>query len=75
MLCKVNHSCTLLLDNSFLSFAMSKKSEQITFRTTPENIEYLKVLQESDDRTQGWILNKMIQVFMDRGVDDASDLR
>ena len=54
---------------------MSKKSEQITFRTTPENIEYLKVLQDSDDRTQGWILNKMIQVFMDRGVDDASDLK
>tara|TARA_Y100001963_G_scaffold140726_1_gene208116 strand:- start:314 stop:541 length:228 start_codon:yes stop_codon:yes gene_type:complete len=75
MLCKVNHSCAIILDNSLLSFAMSKKSEQITFRTTPENIEYLKVLQDSDDRTQGWILNKMIQVFMDRGVDDASDLK
>tara|TARA_R100001015_G_C4611608_1_gene167016 strand:+ start:204 stop:431 length:228 start_codon:yes stop_codon:yes gene_type:complete len=75
MLCKVNHSCAIILGNSLLSFDMSKKSEQITFRTTPENIEYLKVLQDSDDRTQGWILNKMIQVFMDRGVDDASDLK
>ena len=54
---------------------MSKKSEQITFRTTFENVEYLKVLQDSDDRTQGWILNKMIQVLMDRGVKHASDIK
>ena len=53
---------------------MSKKSEQITFRTTFENVEYLKVLQESDDRTQGWILNKMIEVLRDKGVTKASDI-
>ena len=75
MLCKVNHSCTLLLEYSLISLAMSKKSEQITFRTTFENVEYLKVLQDSDDRTQGWILNKMIQVLMDRGVKQASDIK
>ena len=74
MLCKVRHSCALFIVNSSLSLAMSKKSEQITFRTTFENVEYLKVLQESDDRTQGWILNKMIEVLRDKGVTKASDI-
>ena len=64
-----------MLHYSLLSLDMSKKSEQITFRTTPENVAYLKVLQESDDRTQGWILNKMIQVLRDRGVKDASKIK
>ena len=64
-----------MLHYSLLSLDMSKKSEQITFRTTFENVEYLKLLQESDDRTQGWVLNKMIEVLQSKGVKKVSDIK
>ena len=53
---------------------MSKKSEQITFRTTPENLDYLKLLCDSDDRTMGYILNRMIESSRAKGVKKASKL-
>ena len=37
-----------------------KKSELFSFRTTEQNLNYLKLIAESDDRSQSYILNKMI---------------
>jgi len=34
-----------------------KKTELISFRTTEENVNYLKLLAEGDDRSQSYILN------------------
>ena len=44
-----------------------KKTELISFRTTEENVNYLKLIAETDDRTQSYILNKMIEAFRNRG--------
>ena len=44
-----------------------KKTELISFRTTEENVNYLKLLAEGDDRSQSYILNKMIDAFRERG--------
>ena len=54
---------------------MPKKSEHIVFRTTEENLEYVKLLADSDDRTTAWILNKMIETFKDKGVKKASNIK
>ena len=43
------------------------KTELISFRTTRENLNYLKLIAEIDDRTQSYILNKMIEAFRNRG--------
>ena len=44
-----------------------KKIEHFSFRTTSQNLNYLKLIAESDDRSQGYILNKMIDAFRRRG--------
>ena len=44
---------------------MGKKDELISFRTTEDNLKYLKQLAESDERSVSYILNKMIQYFME----------
>ena len=46
---------------------MDKKDELISFRTTEDNLKYLKQLAESDERSVSYILNKMIQYFMESG--------
>ena len=44
-----------------------KKTKLFSFRTTEQNINYLKLIADSDDRTQSYILNKMINAFRERG--------
>ena len=44
-----------------------KKSELFSFRTTEQNLNYLKLLAGIDDRSQSYILNKMIDAFRERG--------
>ena len=44
-----------------------KKTELFSFRTTEQNLNYLKLIAESDDRTPSYILNKMIDAFRERG--------
>ena len=44
-----------------------KKIKHFSFRTTEQNLNYLKLISELDDRSQGYILNKMIDVFRERG--------
>ena len=44
-----------------------KKTELFSFRTTEQNLNYLKLIAESDDRTPSYILNRMIDAFRERG--------
>ena len=44
-----------------------KKDRHFSFRTTGQNLNYLKLIAEYDDRTASYILNKMIDAFRDRG--------
>ena len=44
-----------------------KKIKHFSFRTTGQNLNYLKLIAEGDDRSQGYILNKMIDAFRERG--------
>ena len=44
-----------------------KKTELFSFRTTEQNLNYLKLLADIDDRSQSYILNKMIDAFRERG--------
>ena len=46
---------------------MDKKSELTSFRTTEDNLKYLKQLAESDERSVSYILNKMIQYYKQSG--------
>ncbi len=50
-----------------------KKTEHFSFRTTEENMAYLKLIAEVDDRTPGYVLGKMIDYFRVRGF-QASEL-
>ena len=44
-----------------------KKTALFSFRTTTQNLNYLKLIAEVDDRSQSYILNKMIDAFRNRG--------
>ena len=44
-----------------------KKDKHFSFRTTEQNLNYLKLIAEYDDRTPSYILNKMIDAFRERG--------
>ena len=44
-----------------------KKTELFSFRTTEQNLNYLKLIAQVDDRSQSYILNKMIDAFRQRG--------
>ena len=44
-----------------------KKIKHISFRTTEHNMNYLKLIAECDNRSQSYILNKMIDAFRKRG--------
>ena len=54
---------------------MNKKDELISFRTTENNLSYLKKLAESDERSVSYIINKMIEFFLesDRPVDFSKE--
>ena len=47
---------------------MEKKSELTSFRTTEGNLNYLKQLAESNERSVAYILNKMIEKCRERGI-------
>ena len=44
-----------------------KKIKHLSFRTTVQNMNYVKLIAEGDDRSQSYILNKMIDAFRKRG--------
>jgi len=47
---------------------MDKKTELLSFRTTEDNLKYLKSLAEMDDRSLSYVLNKLIEMFRRKGV-------
>ena len=57
-----------------LNYTMDKKDELIAFRTTKGNLNYLKQLAESDERSVSYILNKMIEKCRERGVFDIDQI-
>ena len=44
-----------------------KKIKHLSFRTTEQNINYLKLIAKVNERSQSYILNKMIDAFRERG--------
>lgn len=46
---------------------MDKKDQLLSFRTTEGNLNYLKHLAESDERSVSFVINKMINSFRKRG--------
>ena len=49
-----------------LNYGM-KKTVHFSFRTTDENMDYLKQIASEDDRTPSYVLNKMIDYFRAKG--------
>jgi len=52
-----------------------KKTKLLSFRTTENNADYLKLIAESDDRTSSYVLNKMIDAFRNRGCFTAEQIK
>ena len=52
--------------NVILYYRM-RKIKHLSFRTTEQNMNYLQLIAEVDDRSQSYILNKMIEAFRERG--------
>ena len=52
-----------------------KKTALFSFRTTEQNLNYLKLIAEVDDRSQSYILNKMIDAFRERGCFTVSQIK
>ena len=50
-----------------------KKTAHFSFRTTEENMAYLRLIAQVDDRTPAYVLSKMIDYFRIRGF-QASEL-
>ncbi len=45
---------------------MTKKSEMIGFKTTPEIRSKLEEIAEKEDRTISYIINKILQEYLER---------
>ena len=50
-----------------LLYLYMKKIKHLSFRTTEQNLNYIKLIAAGDDRSQSYILNKMIDAFRERG--------
>ena len=55
------------LSHKVLLYYDMKKNKHFSFRTTEQNLNYLHLIAQSDDRTSSYILNKMIDAFRERG--------
>jgi hypothetical protein len=54
---------------------MTKKTELISFRTTPENSKYIRDLADSDERSLSYVLNKMLDSFRLKKVKKVSSIK
>ena len=52
-----------------------KKIKHLSFRTTEQNMNYVKLIAEVDNRSQSYILNKMIDAFRKRGCFTIEQIR
>lgn len=46
---------------------MSKKSEMIGFKTTPEIRKALEEIAETEDRSISYIINRILQQYLEKG--------
>jgi hypothetical protein len=58
-----------------LLYLFMKKIKHLSFRTTVQNMNYVKLIAEGDDRSQSYILNKMIDAFRKRGCFTIEQIR
>ena len=58
-----------------LLYLYMKKIKHLSFRTTEQNMNYVKLIAEGDDRSQSYILNKMIDAFRKRGCFTIEQIR
>jgi hypothetical protein len=58
-----------------LLYLYMKKIKHLSFRTTERNMNYVKLIAEGDDRSQSYILNKMIDAFRKRGCFTIEQIR
>ena len=54
---------------------MDKLTERLSFRITSDNLDYLKNLAESDERTTSFAINKMIQHFKAKGIKNLRKIK
>ena len=54
---------------------MDKKDQLISFRLTEDNLNYLKQLAESDERSVSYILNKMIESYKEHQIIKVNGVR
>ena len=54
---------------------MSKKSEMIGFKTTPEIKKALEEIAESEDRTVSYIVNKILKKYLEGRKEDGKTER
>ena len=54
---------------------MDKKTEITSFRTTEDNLNYLKKLGESDERSISYVINRMIEHFKGKSVKDIRKIK
>ena len=52
-----------------------KQNKHFSFRTTEQNLNYLKLIAGINDRSQSYILNKMIDAFRERGCFAINQIR
>ena len=58
-----------------LNYKMEKLNERISFRTTDDLLNYVKVLAESDERNTSYVINKMIKHFKSKGVKNIRTIK
>ena len=58
-----------------LIYLYMKKIKHLSFRTTVQNMNYVKLIAEGNDRSQSYILNKMIDAFRKRGCFTIEQIR
>ena len=54
---------------------MSKKDKTISFRTSEENLDYLKDLAKSDERSLSYVLNKMLDYLRSKKIKKVTSLK
>ena len=52
-----------------------QKSISLSFRTSKQNIQYLRLLAESDDRSLSYAINKMVDSFRSKKVKDIRKVK
>jgi len=58
-----------------LNYNMDKLTERLSFRLTSDNLDYLKQLAESDERSTSFAINKMIEHFKNSGIKNIRKIK